>query len=486
MVGDLGDFAQPGEEKTQLGDDAPTMNIPVAKVDLRKAQLDPVQSNEQWFEGRPRSSSDKKPFFAGSIELLQDDEPKPRADTALEAEPRADTASELELAMQAAADAEGGPDAPAGMPEVRRPSVVTPAPSIEAHRPTVTPAPRRMSSFPAPDASRADIGRASAFPSPPPMAKPRGMPSATPLPADISEPTPAQFASLKSSEASNSAASPAPTAKTAEKPTSSPLWSPEKNTPPPRPKTAPEAFWADPPPKFSIAEPTHEADRSHHPSIFTRIGIAAGAAIALGFALFFLTSGDFSVSNTGAGLGRPPAKTATRVTKTDKTKTAALDSNSVALEPKNTVVIPDDDPRAVYLRGLTMEQQLNPKPAAAKKAADEFRANVPFDEEIEEPPVVFSASDVPIPEAEFVSDKEPIYESASELPVTPTQLVVNVIPWGRVFVDDKDVGFPPVLLPSIAPGPHTIRVERSGFKTLTREVVAKEGRRQLVHIRFTE
>ncbi len=64
------------------------------------------------------------------------------------------------------------------------------------------------------------------------------------------------------------------------------------------------------------------------------------------------------------------------------------------------------------------------------------------------------------------------------------RLIVNVIPWGNVFVDGRPYGYPPVVVRGLRAGPHSIRVERPGFET-TEQVVRLEAKEdKSVHVRF--
>ena len=64
------------------------------------------------------------------------------------------------------------------------------------------------------------------------------------------------------------------------------------------------------------------------------------------------------------------------------------------------------------------------------------------------------------------------------------RLIVNVIPWGNVFVDGRPYGYPPVVVRGLRAGPHSVRVERPGFAT-TEQVVRMEPKEdKSIHVRF--
>jgi hypothetical protein len=46
-------------------------------------------------------------------------------------------------------------------------------------------------------------------------------------------------------------------------------------------------------------------------------------------------------------------------------------------------------------------------------------------------------------------------------------LTINADPFGEVYIDGVDVGQTPVVEYAVKPGPHTIRIEHAGFKTVT-------------------
>jgi hypothetical protein len=66
------------------------------------------------------------------------------------------------------------------------------------------------------------------------------------------------------------------------------------------------------------------------------------------------------------------------------------------------------------------------------------------------------------------------------------KLVINVIPWGNVFVDGRSYGYPPVVVQNLTAGTHVIRVERPGFETVERPVVLAASKDESVHIRFKQ
>lgn len=62
------------------------------------------------------------------------------------------------------------------------------------------------------------------------------------------------------------------------------------------------------------------------------------------------------------------------------------------------------------------------------------------------------------------------------------RLVINVLPWGNVFVDDRAAGYPPVVLEGLAPGKHVIRVKRDGYRTIEHTIELEDGEDERVHL----
>jgi hypothetical protein len=62
-------------------------------------------------------------------------------------------------------------------------------------------------------------------------------------------------------------------------------------------------------------------------------------------------------------------------------------------------------------------------------------------------------------------------------PPPPVQgfLTINTEPPSTVFVDGREVGQTPVVEFDVSPGPHTVRVERPGFRTVTERVTVTAG-----------
>jgi hypothetical protein len=68
-------------------------------------------------------------------------------------------------------------------------------------------------------------------------------------------------------------------------------------------------------------------------------------------------------------------------------------------------------------------------------------------------------------------------EAADAAParLAPAHLFVNSVPWGSVYIDGVRVGHTPMLNLRIAPGTHTLRIERDGFEAYERVVELKSG-----------
>ena len=66
------------------------------------------------------------------------------------------------------------------------------------------------------------------------------------------------------------------------------------------------------------------------------------------------------------------------------------------------------------------------------------------------------------------------------------RLVINVIPWGNVYIDGRSYGYPPVVVRWLSAGQHTIRVERPGFETTERVVDLAANEDKSVHVRFKQ
>jgi hypothetical protein len=57
----------------------------------------------------------------------------------------------------------------------------------------------------------------------------------------------------------------------------------------------------------------------------------------------------------------------------------------------------------------------------------------------------------------------------------PGSLSLQTYPWGAVYVDGNFVGNSPLLDVRVAPGIHTIRVERQGYEPYLRELTVQPG-----------
>ena len=227
--------------------------------------------------------------------------------------------------------------------------------------------------------------------------------------------------------------------------------------PPARPSQDPPVRFDD---RFDPTEPKADKPEVIAP-LLARTAVVAANATTLGLLLFTMTApNDGTSRTTGSGLGVPPSERA-----------AAGQPKGDDTEERRRVIFRDvpanDEPiELTERRGAVALED----PEAADRAADLlFPTETPDEEPAdEEPPLI--------------DDLSP----ADELPYTPTQLVINVIPWGRVFIDGEDHGFPPVLIEEAEPGVHSIRVERLGFEPVSRTVTVQEGLRKTVHIRLAD
>ena len=229
---------------------------------------------------------------------------------------------------------------------------------------------------------------------------------------------------------------------------------------PESPLTAPSQ---DPPMRFdgSFRQPDPPEPSVMAP-LLARTALVAAVATALGFGVFVIGGSQGPSPATGSGLGAPQAAEAT----------AAKAPSKRSGKPAPQVIY-RDRPATGYLEeaGAAPAASLDAPEASDSPAAADRAASLLFE----------SA-------ASFTEDEEPLVndllEPADELPDVPTQLVVNVIPWGQVFIDGEDHGYPPVFIDATQPGVHHIRVERTGFDRVTREVTVTEGTRKIVHIRL--
>lgn len=75
--------------------------------------------------------------------------------------------------------------------------------------------------------------------------------------------------------------------------------------------------------------------------------------------------------------------------------------------------------------------------------------------------------------------------AAAEAPA-PGSLLVESRPAGaRVFVDGTDIGVTPVTMPSLAAGPHTVRIERAGYASITTSARIEARTRARVAVTLT-
>jgi serine/threonine protein kinase len=66
-------------------------------------------------------------------------------------------------------------------------------------------------------------------------------------------------------------------------------------------------------------------------------------------------------------------------------------------------------------------------------------------------------------------------ERREEMALIPGSLSLQTYPWGAVYVDGNFVGNSPLLDVRVAPGTHTIRVERQGYEPYLRELIIQPG-----------
>lgn len=70
---------------------------------------------------------------------------------------------------------------------------------------------------------------------------------------------------------------------------------------------------------------------------------------------------------------------------------------------------------------------------------------------------------------------QPSLEAREEMALLPGSLSLQTYPWGAVYVDGNFVGNSPLLDVRVAPGIHTIRVERQGYEPYLRELIIQPG-----------
>jgi hypothetical protein len=297
-------------------------------------------------------------------------------------------------------------------------------------------------------------------------------------------------------------------------------------SPPPRPASvAPRA--ASVPPRAASVPPRPSSGPVPRPSAgpgsFDPFGAppprssgVGGVAIAVGVVVLVLLGAGlwFAFGRTGDG-----TTTAARrpETATPALAPAIAPAPSPRVEPpappsRTSVIIPDSDPRADALRKIYLGEDPGaarieaPEPPDRGASARDRAAERREAREAARAAELLVGRETPAGRRAAVDDEEPDgydddavltsadeaipvegdapLEAADEIPSAPGQLVVNVIPWGRVFVDGKDRGFPPVFVDGIPPGPHELRIERDGFETVVRTIEVRAGRRQVIHIRL--
>lgn len=75
---------------------------------------------------------------------------------------------------------------------------------------------------------------------------------------------------------------------------------------------------------------------------------------------------------------------------------------------------------------------------------------------------------------------------AASVPAASGSLLVESRPAGaRVFVDGTDIGVTPVTMPSLAAGPHTVRIERAGYASITTSARIEARTRARVAVTLT-
>jgi len=72
------------------------------------------------------------------------------------------------------------------------------------------------------------------------------------------------------------------------------------------------------------------------------------------------------------------------------------------------------------------------------------------------------------------SEPTPVTES----PTWNTQLLVNAVPWGTVYINGEEAGITPLRLTPV-PGEHTIEISRAGFLTESRAISIQDGEEQV-------
>lgn len=70
-------------------------------------------------------------------------------------------------------------------------------------------------------------------------------------------------------------------------------------------------------------------------------------------------------------------------------------------------------------------------------------------------------------------------------PARTGRLVINVLPWGNVFVDGRSVGYPPVVLEDLTPGDHRVEIRREGYEPIEQSISVRAGEEKRVHLHLS-
>jgi hypothetical protein len=155
------------------------------------------------------------------------------------------------------------------------------------------------------------------------------------------------------------------------------------------------------------------------------------------------------------------------------------------------VLIPRDPPRHAAIQSDPPPIAPAPDPKPAHAPTPEAQAPAKELEQQPEPkvePKIEPKAETKIePKAEpKIEPPEPstrVGEAPTEPPI-PAVLIIEVSPWGYIFVDGRAYGPPPVLIDDLTAGPHKIRVERPGYRSIEEDVHLEGGEEHRVHLKL--
>jgi hypothetical protein len=202
--------------------------------------------------------------------------------------------------------------------------------------------------------------------------------------------------------------------------------------------------------------------------------VAIGAAVLLCFAVLVLSFAPRSGVRSRPLAGTPEA------TFEVVEPTAVVEEVEPALAAPAEIPTPPVeaalDPEPITVPAEVIPAAEAPKPARRLRPPKNAPALAKPDETEASAPAL---APPPAPEP-------PAAEPAPSPPPSGGTLVVNVLPWGNVFIDGENLGYPPVVAEGLTPGAHSVRVERAGYETVEQVVEVAAGAEQRLHLKLNK